>query len=283
MNEIIGFSPETNPKTKKENPQEIEIRENAEKVRDFMKEISKELKREGFPIGNDGRIDMRAFKNFYSKGALIEDNKYIKKREDSFDEELLEKGFSKEEIEERKLMSAGERFEKLKTAILYKAFKEKFVVARSSRYDDIRNGIDNVIMEKETGNIVCAVDDVATDENSKEFKEKERKVMEKNMAGGAKLKYGITIDERGRMRKTELNNIPVFQLTLKDIEEAEKKFDPSKKESSDDEKKLASDFLSSIKEQIKFFTEASKGKSHLNAFRKNLVQNEETLKKLEEV
>ena len=233
----INLSPEANIGTKKENPKEIEIRENAEKVRDFMKEISKELKREGFPIGNDGRIDMRAFEKVYSKGEVKRDNDYIKQKENLFNQEALDKGLSKEEIEKGKLMAEGERFEKLKTAVLYKAFKEKFVVARSSRYDDIKNGIDNIIIEKETGNIVCAVDDVATDENSKKFEEKKRKVMEKNMAGGAKLKYGITIDERGWMRKTELNNIPVFQLTLKDIKEAEGEFDPSKKESSDGEKK----------------------------------------------
>ena len=279
----INFSPEVNSETKKENPKETEIRENAEKVRNFMKEISKESKREEFPIGNDGRIDMRAFKNFYSKGALTKDNEYVKKMEKKFDDELIKDGFSIEKIKERKLMAEGERFERLKTAILYKAFKEKFVIARSSRYDDIHNGIDNVIMEKETGNIVCAVDDVATDENSKEFKEKERKVMEKNMAGGGTLKYGITINKQGRICKTELNNIPVFQLTLKDIKKAEGEFDSSKKESSDGEKKLALDFLSSIREQIEFFTEASKGKSHLNAFRKNLIQNKETLEKLEEM
>ena len=54
-------------------------------------------------------------------------------------------------------------------------------------------------------------------------------------------------------------------------------------ESSDGEKKLAFDFLSSIKKQIEFFIEFSKGKSHLGAFRENLIQNEETLEKLEEM
>ena len=49
---------------------------------------------------------------------------------------------------EEKIMIAGERFERLKTAILYKAFREKFIVVRSSHYDDIRNGVDNVIVEK---------------------------------------------------------------------------------------------------------------------------------------
>ena len=283
MKETMGFKPEANTGKKKENPKEkeSEIRKKVEGIRDFMKEVSKESKKEGFPIGNNGRIDMRAFEKVYSKGELKKDNDYIKQKENLFNQEALDEGLSKDEIEEKKLMSNGERFEKLKTAVMHKAFKEKFIVARSSRYDDIKNGIDNVIIEKETGNIVCAVDDVATDENSKQFEEKKRKVIEKNMAGGAKLKYGITIDKRGWMHKTELHNIPVFHLALKDIEEAERELDLSTKESSDGEKKLALGFLSSIREQIEFFIEFSKGKSHLNVFRKNLIQNKETLEKLE--
>lgn len=281
MGEI--YSEELNKEISKSNKENFElekseIRKNAEKVEKFMKIISVELRREGLPIGNDGRIDARAFKRVYSNGEMDSDKNYVKDRENSFKKELLEKGLIEEEIEEGKLTAESERFERLKTAVMHKAFGEKFAVARSSRYDDIKNGIDNVIMEKETGNIVCAVDDVAADENSERFKEKKKRVMEKNMSGGGTLKYGIT-KNRG---KKYFNNIPIFWLDLnkEDLIKAEENFNPLEKELSDNGKELASDFLSSIREQIEFFME----KPHLNsAFRKNLVQNEKTLKKLEEM
>ena len=75
MKEIIGFSPEAKPEIKKGNlkEKESEIKKNAEDIRDFMKEISKESKKEGFPIGNDGRIDMRAFEKVYSNGEVIKE------------------------------------------------------------------------------------------------------------------------------------------------------------------------------------------------------------------
>jgi len=264
-------------KEEKAELEKSEIRRNAEKVRNFMETISGELRKEGLPIMSDGRIDMRAFKKVYSKGEMDRDYYYIRQRENSFDEEFyLDKGLSKKEIEEEKLMAEGERFERLKTAILYKVFGEKFAVVRSSRYDDIKNGIDNVIMEKETGNIVCAVDDVAAEENSEKFEEKRKRVMEKNMAGGGTLKYGIAKNKG----KKCFNNIPVFWLDLsrENLIKAEKNFNPLEKEPSDDEKELASDFIISIKEQIEFF----KKKPHLKpAFRENLIRNEETLEKLE--
>ena len=117
----MGFNPEANKGGTKENPEEkeFEIRKKVEDIRDFTKEVSKESKKGGFPIGNDGRIDMRAFKNVYSKGEMKNDYDYINKKQGAFDEEASsDKGLSKEEIEERKLMSNGERFERLKTAVM---------------------------------------------------------------------------------------------------------------------------------------------------------------------
>ena len=267
------------PNREKAELEKSEIRKNAEKIRNFMETISGELKKEGLPIMSDGRIDMRAFKRVYSKGEMDGDYNYINKKQGVFDKEaFLDKGLSKEEIEEGKLMAEGERFERLKTAILYKVFGKKFAVVRSSRYDDIKNGIDNVIMEKETGNIVCAVDDVTAEENSEKFEEKRKRVMEKNMAGGGTLKYGIA-KNKGKKR---FNNIPVFWLDLsrENLIKAEKKFNPLEKEPSDDEKELAFDFIISIKEQIEFF----KKKPHLKpAFKENLIRNEKTLEKLEEM
>lgn len=288
MKEIISSNPETNSETKKENPKEKEneIRENAEKVRNFLSIISQELRSERLPITEgDCRINMNPFKN----NDIKKDKRYIKEIEEKIDDGLTKDGFSIDEIKEKKIMADGERFERLKTVILHKAFGKDFIVARSSRYDDIKNGIDNVIIEKETGNVVCAVDDITTKDSNAEkdkitdfrFEDKKEYVARKNKKGGAELKYGISV-EKGRIVKKNIGNLPVFCISLspETLKKTEKTLISSlnrKDGKSQEEEDFISHFLFSIEEQIEDLEKKHRPDS---AFGKNLAKNKEIIEKL---
>jgi hypothetical protein len=288
MEEIFGFNPEANTGLKKEDPEEkeTEIRENAEKVRKFLETISKKLRSEGLPITEgDCRINMNPFKN----KDIKKDKEYIKRIEKKIEDELKEDGLSIDEIKKRKLMADGERFERLKTVILHKAFGKDFIVARSSRYDDIKNRIDNIIIEKETGNVVCAVDDITTkDSNVKKdqiadfrFKDKKEYVARKNKKDGAELKYGISV-EKGRIVKKNIRNLPVFCISLspETLKKTEKNLISSlnkKDGKSQEEEDFIFHFLFSIKEQIEDLEKKHRPDSD---FGKNLAKNKEVIEKL---
>ncbi|MFA4999759.1 MAG: hypothetical protein WC545_00125 [Patescibacteria group bacterium] len=99
------------------------------------------------------------------------------------------------------------------TLILDKFLKDDFIVARASAYDDYNNGVDQVIIDKKTGAVVCGFDEVITHMSDGASPKKEKKIEEKMLNGGARLKYGATIKE-GRLERCSLKNIPAFYLAL---------------------------------------------------------------------
>jgi len=254
-----------------------EERENAEKLKMFIEKMSQELVKEGLPVNKDCRLDIWQFQDVYPagdrKGDVRNDENYIKKQE----KEFFYKNLSNEEIEEKKLMSAGEQFEKLKTAILYKFFKQDFIVVRASRYDDIQNKVDNIIIEKETGNLVCAFDEVADDRQAR-FTSKTAEIQERNIKfSGAQLKYGISIENR-KLTKKSFKNLPIFYLSLSSnvLKKGLKEFIPSFEKKSQYETDLFSKFLSEMDNQIK---ELKLEPDLKPAFLNKLNQYEEALKR----
>ena len=134
--------------------------------------------------------------------------------------------------------------------------KKDFVVLRSSAYDDIKNGVDNIIIERSTGNLVCALDEVE-DTSGKIYEKKKEAVLNRNIErNGVNLKYGLTFEKEGdkmKLKLGEMKGLPIFYLALpKDhVEKGIKSFIPSEGQSSDYEKKLFSYFIASLNSQIK--------------------------------
>ena len=202
-----------------------------EKLKSLERELSTRLNAEGVPVDDNCRIKMS----------------------DSEDIRLTEK--LKKEWEERggeKIKKDGEQFEILKTIIFNKFLSRNFLVVRASLYDDIRNKVDNVILDKDTGSLVCAVDEVASI-SGKEFEDKKQRVLARNTKeGGGKLKYGLRT-ENGKIKLEKTEHFPLFYLALPPdrIKEAINKMEPTFDEKTDYEKRLFSYFLSSINSQIK--------------------------------
>ncbi|RJQ23307.1 hypothetical protein C4565_10700 [Candidatus Parcubacteria bacterium] len=104
------------------------------------------------------------------------------------------------------------QMEMLTNAIFYKILKDRFLVVRSSTHDDYFSGVDNYLVDKETGDIVCAFDEVH-DHAHGDRKEKKWERVESIGKGGKKIKYGI-VPQGDKLIQKEIRNIPVFFLSL---------------------------------------------------------------------
>jgi hypothetical protein len=103
------------------------------------------------------------------------------------------------------------------TLSLHRLLQERFIVARSSSYDDYKYGVDNVLIDKETGAVVCGFDEVLGHEGDDGGEKKKEKIEKILSRGGASLKYGATIED-GKIQRKELKNIPTFYLSLSKLE-----------------------------------------------------------------
>jgi hypothetical protein len=101
--------------------------------------------------------------------------------------------------------------------LFYKILKTEFVVARSAAHDDYQGGMDIFLVDKETGQTLCAIDGVHTDDSGIPGRDPNRgkaeKVKKKAERGGARVKYGLTLQE-GRLTRSGLKNVPVFYLGM---------------------------------------------------------------------
>jgi hypothetical protein len=243
-------------KIKFENPsKDLEKKENNEesenKLKKFLEQISARLKSEGIFVTEECRIDMQAYRGVYPEDEIENDDRLIKEYQKEW-----YKGSSENEIKEQKIKKTGEKLEMLKTAIFSKFLGEEFIVVRASLYDDIKNKVDNIILEKNSGNLVCALDEVESPFGQR-YEEKKEKVLSRNKTeGGIKLKYGFFLekdkDNKERIALGEISNVPLFYLVLpaKHVEEGIKQLIPDISQKSDYEKRLFKYFITSLSSQI---------------------------------
>lgn len=205
------------PRLEREIIKEEEKEKEVKKLREIIKEISQRLGKEnGIQLTNDCRIEMESFKRkgIYSDEEMNDDIKLIKKCQKKFWGKVHpNEEFNNEKYQKERLMSKGEQLEILKTYIFYKFLPKNFLAIRASLYDDFINKVDNIILEKETGNIVCAFDEVG-DMKGKEYTDKTQEVLKRDTEGGVRLKYGLGIKENKQLFLTELKSLPLFYLCL---------------------------------------------------------------------
>lgn len=233
-----------------------EVREKPiDRMKREIKEMALGLQKEGVPVDNGDRIDIRKFSDVYSRQTIEADGAWVKDlkgiwRNAAASSHKMSWLYGKEQIKQKVAEEnpMGRVWEMLATIILQKNLGKDFIVVRTSEYDDARYKVDNIILDRRTGHIVCAFDEIgaATDER---FEEKKSKVLERNwQRGGADLKYGISFEEKaGKMalRKGSVYQIPLlyFAASKEDIKKT--LGDPSS------EKDIFRAFVKSAKEQIK--------------------------------
>jgi hypothetical protein len=110
------------------------------------------------------------------------------------------------------------------TLLFDKILGDDFIIVRASIYDDYENGADQLIIDKETGVVICGVDEVIGNIGDDGGEKKSKKIEEKMEGGsakmknsGVKIKYGATFRNEKLVRK-ELAHIPLFYFSLSKLE-----------------------------------------------------------------
>ncbi len=163
-------------------------------------------------------------------------------------------GRPEEEVRKEKRFREGNQLEMLACAIFSKNLGERFVVARTSPHDDRAHKADVVILDRKTGSLVCAFDEIG-DISSPRYEEKLTLVRDRNLAGGISLKYGIGVHREQDQEKivpSTAEHLPLFYIVVPPdrIKKGMKEFVADPVRQSDFEERLFSYFLATIGAQI---------------------------------
>jgi len=194
--------------------------------------MEKVFKIEGF-VQSDGRLDMQ---NYMARGSVgrhshIRDMDYIKNRETKFSREgnfakLTSAAQHPGQIGQQEMIeiwrqesrkNMGSQMELLAMILFHKFFSKDFMVVRSSTYDDYKNGIDMILVDRRTGAVICAFDSVIGYPASDRIEEKKETIEEIVGRDGATLKYGFRVkQEYGKptLEEKELESLPIFCLQV---------------------------------------------------------------------
>jgi len=193
-----------------------------ESLEDYLKERAEVLQNLGLPVDEKARIQETAFTDIYSKDEIERDVQKIVQRQKEWEEkELAQQKFGIRKI--------GEKFEEFFILFINKMLeKEEMVAVRSSNYDDVFGGVDHLILDVKTGNIVAGIDTLS-EISGRRYERKIQEILAKNLDGGARIKYGVRV-ERGEIKKGRLQQVPVFLFALPSskIDQMIEVFDPQK-------------------------------------------------------
>lgn len=206
--------------------------------------------------------------------------------------------YNKELVEQQEVTWANEQYKDLETwradkskntsnitemaitLVLHKFLKENFIVARASKHDDYNYGIDNVIIDKNTGSIICGFDEViGLDEIHDGSEKKMKKVQNKLEHGGTAIKYGATVID-GKLVKQSFKNIPTFYLALSKLELGQLLVDLQKNDdNSEVAAKIFGQLINSLEEQYLVFKDLNIS----NNVRNNLEKFAESLSSIKQL
>ena len=185
---------------KLERPQEtlekIKSKETYERLKHEIAAEALELRKIGFEVDDECRIKPEAFESIHGKVSIERNSKAVQDLESKF------KRVGGEQIER------GETLEMEKTLGFNKHwFGKRLLALRTSKYDDYVNGVDNLIIDKETFEPLAAVD--TTTAYLTKARQLARKIQE-----GSQIKYGYGLSRRG-IEKTAYRNLPLFIISFR--------------------------------------------------------------------
>ncbi len=147
-------------------------------------------------------------KNYgFSKEVLKEHDEYIDMKEDKYIRDTYNLQSNTPITKEMKMRWEREQEDRLSELmemvvmiILYKFLKEEYIPCRAAKYDDY-HGVDNILVHKKSGAVLCAFDDVR-EVGANAEKSKLDYVKEKASSGGQKITYGFTTENEEIVKKT---------------------------------------------------------------------------------
>lgn len=168
------------------------------KILESIKKETFDLIKDIVPIDENLRININNYKGIYHPEEIKKDKEKVDQLKSKFDQN--------KENEIR----LGEALEIVKTYLFNKFKGNRFICVRTSEYDDYVNHVDNLVLDKYTDEIICALDETI-DINSRRFDKKKRYILERNLEGGAKIKYFLKFKEnKGIISKGE--TIPIILI-----------------------------------------------------------------------
>ncbi len=255
---------------------------------ELNKAVKEEYGIEGL-LALDGSIDPDGYKEVLGREAIEADKKLVHAAEVSFVEPSsinVQASYkqkygitTEEEILEQwrkdKAFQKNGQIEMAVTLLLSEKLGKDFLVVRTASFDDYINGVDNLILDRVTGEVVGAFDEVhggGTEVQGKEqIKKKKDKVRKIARDGGAAIKYGLKL-EGGKLSRASLKGIPVFYLGLLSKELIELEDGLDKKDSAKTDK-IFKQLLVSLEEQQQELSKIKSSplfQSRLESFAKSL-------------
>jgi len=163
-------------------------------------------------LSADGAVSRKGYN--FSEKDLADQKQYISKKEDHWIRQKYEIKANDPVTEEIKLKWEKEQQKRLSElmemavmVILHKVLKEDYVVCRANKYDDY-HGVDNIIVNKHTGTVLCAFDDVK-DKSGGYYEWQKEEYATKY--GSSNIAYGFTF-EAGELVRKEIAEVPKFYL-----------------------------------------------------------------------
>lgn len=176
---------------------------------------------ESQPLLNpDCAINMDAF-GYYD---IDQDKKRIYKQDVEWsganlkkNEDLTEKIVAQYKINKKR--NANGRWENAAIFLLYKILGNRYLIVKAAEYDDYFNGTDTLVVDKETGDVICALDEVHENIGGARHEKKIRATEATARQGGAEIKYGISFEKdkhtgENKLVKKRLTNVPRFYLRI---------------------------------------------------------------------
>lgn len=226
-----------------------------QKLKEIVKDISSQQLQENSALPLNPETGRLSEKEYAVQGIYPQEK--VEGTEETV-KELQKKWLQKLQLpkleEQIKEEIIGEKIELLAFISSYKFLKDDFIICRSALYDDIDNGVDLLVFNKETGELVCTVD-AGSYVKGKRAEEKKLKVLEKNKKGGAYLTYGLRLkyeNEKKEITGGSAKNIPVFDLLIpyEEIKENIKEIESDFSKSSELEKVVFIHSMQIIRDQI---------------------------------
>ncbi len=195
----------------------------------------------------DGALDPAGYSELYTEAELKQDAHVVRESEITFSalrHPNVLAAYKKDGLEDEDEILAKWRqvrseqksaqMEMAVTALLSEMLGKDFLVVRTATYDDYINGVDNLILDRITGEVVGAFDEVHEGGDGSRTEEKKIKLQKIAKRGGAKIRYGLKFSN-GELTRASLEGVPVFYLGLESSELMEliqglKDNDPEKKE-----------------------------------------------------
>jgi hypothetical protein len=243
-------------------------------------------------LEKDGSVSKDSFNNIYSEEKIKHDENHVRDKQIEFSgaydekvQEIYKKQYNltdetnmKDQVvekwKEEREKSKPAQLEKASTILFYKILKDDYIVARSSTYDDYKNGIDNILVNKKTGEVICAFDEVHGKTKNGEEKRKMEKTLKSAKNGGTEIDYGITY-KNGKVVKEKINNVPIFYLSIENegFMELINNISDIDQPINNVELKFYNEFIDSLKEQAIFLEQQdipNKIKNKIVSFKKSL-------------